>query len=170
MKKSRRNLAGELSLYALFDYICFALRPRHDNNLFCFANGVNSHRYRALRHILQSSETGSSILPRDPVKIDQSSDAINWRWRLVESNMTSPTDTEYLDVDATIRLYLFFIIRTELDDIFPLDLSIGDVNIFPRDVNVVKKVVIHVMVVGLRVVLPDGVILIQIEGDYVSEA
>lgn len=103
------------------------------------------------------------------MEVYQSGDAVDRRGRLIEADMSSPSDSEDLQVDASIELNLLLVVLAELYDRFPRDLAVGDVDVLSRDIDVVEQVQIHVVVVGLGVVALDRIVLVQIEGHYVLE-
>ena len=170
MQKSGRNFTAKLSLNALFDDVGLALWPSHYQNFFGLANSVNSHGDGAFGNVLEPTETVSCIFSGDSVQVDQSSDAVDRRGRLVEPDVTGAADAQYLNIYSSIRFYLFLVIRTKLDDIFPADLSAGNVDIFSGDVDVIEEMVIHIVVIWLWIVVLDGKVLIQVEGYHIFEA
>jgi hypothetical protein len=104
------------------------------------------------------------------MKVDQSSNAVSWGGRLIESDMACSANSKDLDIDSTIFPYLFFIICTKFNHFLSFDLSIGDVDVFSWDVDVIKKMIIHVVVIRFSVSFLDGIVLIQIKGDNVFKA
>ena len=103
------------------------------------------------------------------MKVDEPSGAFDGRWGLVEADMPSPTDAEYLQVDSPITLYLFLVILAVGGDLIPVDFSVRDICVLERDVDVVEEVVFHVVIVALWVFTGNRVVLIEVEGDHVLE-
>jgi hypothetical protein len=74
--------------------------------------------------------------------------------------VASPADTQDLNINTSIFFDLLFIVSAKLDYIFSFDLSVGDIDAFLGDVNVIEEMVVHVVVVGLWVIIFDGVVFI----------
>lgn len=160
MQESRRDIAGKLAFDTLLDDIRLALRPRHDYDLFSLSNSVDSHGDCAFRDVFYSTKAVGSIFSSDSMEIHQAGDTVDRRRRLIEPDMSSPSNTQYLDIDSSISFDLFLIISTKLDHILSLDFSIRNVNIFFGYVDVIEEVIVHVVVVGLGVIILDGIVFI----------
>lgn len=81
--------------------------------------------------------------------------------------MSGPADAQNLYVYAAVGLDFLLVVFTELGDLGPLDLPVGDVDVFLGNINMVKQVYRHVVVVRLVVVVLDRVILVQVKCDYI---
>jgi len=103
------------------------------------------------------------------MKIHQTSDRFDGRRRLIKANMPSPSNPQNLYIYAPISSYFLLILQTEISDLFSTDFSIGNIDIFPRDINMVEQVKIHIVVVRLTICFRDWEILIQVESDHVFE-
>ena len=66
--------------------------------------------------------------------------------------MSSPTDPEYLQVDSSVTFDFVLVVLAIGRDFIPVDFSIGNIRVFKRDVNVVKEIVFHIVIVALWVV------------------
>lgn len=166
VEKSRRYFTGKLPLNALLDYIGLALRPSHYQYLLSLTNSVNPHCYRTFGDVINTAKTVGRVFPCDSVEVDQTSDTVDGRGRFVESNVTSAANAQNLNIYPSIGLDLVLIVRTKLNHILSPDLAIGNVDIFPGNVDVVEEVVIHVVIVRLGVVVLDGIVLVQVESDH----
>ena len=85
------------------------------------------------------------------MEINESGATVDGRWWLVEANMASPSDTENLNVDASVRLDFLFIILAEFGDFGSFDFSVGNIDVFFGNVNVLEEIVPHVKIVRFRV-------------------
>lgn len=94
------------------------------------------------------------------MEINQTSDTIDGRRRLVKTYMSSPANTQYLNIDSPIGFDLFLIIGAKLHHILSDYFSIRNVNVFFGYVDVIEEIVVHVIVVWLRVIIFDRVVLI----------
>lgn len=65
---------------------------------------------------------------------------------------------------------LALIVSTKLDHIFSFNFSIRNIDVVFRDVDVVEKVMVHVVIVALRVIVPNWIVFVQVERDHVLEA
>ena len=166
VQESGWNFTAKLSLNALLHYVGLALRPGHYQYFLSLTNSVDSHGYRAFGDVFNSAETVGRVFSCDSVEVDQASDTVNGRGRLVESNVTSAANAQNLNIDSSIRFDLVLIVRTKLDHTLSADLPIGNVDVFAGNVDVVEEVVIHVVIVRLGVVVPDGIVLVQVESDH----
>ena len=81
--------------------------------------------------------------------------------------MTSPTNSQYLNIDPSISLDLFLIIRTKLYHILSFYLSIWNVNVFFGYVDMIEEMVVHVVVVRLRVIIFDRIVFIKVECHHI---
>jgi hypothetical protein len=61
--------------------------------------------------------------------------------------MSRTSNTQQLNIDASIGIDLLFVLLAELGDLPSLELSIGNVDVFSGNVDVVEKVEVHVVVV-----------------------
>jgi len=83
--------------------------------------------------------------------------------------VSSSTHTEDLNVDSSIREYFFLIVRTEIDDFSSIDLSVRNVDVFFGNIDVIKKMVVHVVVVRLFIVFLNRIVLIEVECHHILE-
>lgn len=102
MKESRRDLVRELSFDCPFHNGCFVLGPGHDDDLLGLFDCVDPHGDCGFGHEIQSVEGFGSVTSCQSMEIDESSATVDGRWGFVESDMASPSDAEYLYVDAAI--------------------------------------------------------------------
>jgi hypothetical protein len=84
--------------------------------------------------------------------------------------VSSSPDSQYLDIYPSVRLHFLLVIPAVLYHVFSLDLAIRNIDILFRDINVVEEVMVHIIVVGLCVVVLDGIVLVQIESYHILEA
>ncbi len=94
------------------------------------------------------------------MKIHQTSNAIDRRRRFIEAYVTSPADPQDLNINTSILFDLFLIISTKLYYIFSFDFSIRNIDVFLGDVNVIEEMMVHVVVVGLRVIIFDRIVFV----------
>lgn len=169
MQKCRWDFIFHLAFNALLNYVSLALRPRHYDDFFGLPYRWDSHCYCALWDFLNASECSCGILTSQPMQINESCNAVD-RWgRFIESNVTSAANPKNLQINTSVLFYFIFVLLAKCSYFISLYFSVGNVDIFSWDVDVVKEVEIHVMVVRLGVVLFDWVILIQIESYHVFE-
>lgn len=104
------------------------------------------------------------------MEINQSRNAVNRRRWLIEADMSCTSNTKNLYIDSSIWLDLAFIICAKLHNCLSWDFAIGDIDILLRNVDMVEKMVVHVVVVGLSIIVLDWVVLVEIEGHHIFEA
>ena len=83
--------------------------------------------------------------------------------------MPSPSNAQYLQIDATIIFYFFLIILTKFGHFFPRKFPIRNVDILSRDVDVVEQIFSHVVVIAFFIILGDRIVLIKIESNNILE-
>jgi uncharacterized membrane protein len=81
--------------------------------------------------------------------------------------MASSAYSQYLQVDSSIIFYFLLVLITKGADFFFRELSIRDVNVFCRYINMVEQVDSHVVVIAFSIVLQNGIILVKIECNYI---
>jgi hypothetical protein len=83
--------------------------------------------------------------------------------------VSCPSDSQNLNIDASVRLDFLFVIFTKFGDLIPFDLSVRNVDVFFQNIDVAEQILPHVVVVRLRVIVADWVVLVKIESDYIFE-
>lgn len=169
MQEGRRNKVCCLSFNTGFHNGSFTFRPSHNQDLFSLFDSVDTHRYSALGYFLHTSEATCCVFPGESVQINQPGDTVYRRRRFIKPNVPSSSNAQNLQVDSSIGLDFLFIVGTELDDSRSFDLAVRNIDVFLGDVNMIEEVVVHVVIVGFWVVFLDGVVFIQVEGNYVLE-
>ena len=169
VQKGWRNLIGDFSFDWSFNNARFALRPSHYDDFFCFFYRVDTHGDRSFGDIIYSLEGFGSVSSGESVEVHEPCTAVDWWWRLIESNMSSPSNTKNLNVNTTIRLDFLFIVLTKFCHLASLDFPVRNVHVFFGNVNVVEEVVPHVKIIRFWILVQNRVILIQIESYDVFE-
>lgn len=82
------------------------------------------------------------------MQVDEPGDGFLRGWGLVESNMSCSADAQDLQINPSIAINFLLIVLTVLCYFFSGHLTIWNVDIFLRDVDVIEKVVAHVVIVG----------------------
>lgn len=110
-----------------------------------------------------------SIFPSQSMKIDESSCTLDRSRRFIEPYMASTANAKNLQIDSTVTFYFLFVIFTEFSDFLPGDLSVGDIDILWWNIDMIKQILPHVVIIAFDVVLRDGIVLVQVESDDVLE-
>ena len=169
MQKCWRNFIWNLALNWSFDDISFTFWPGHNYNSFSLLNCMNTHGDGSFWNVIYSSKWFWSISSCKSVQINKPCTAVNWWWRLIESNVASSSNTKNLNVYSTKWFNLFFVIFTKFCNLWSLDFSIRNVYILFRNVNMMEKIVPHIKIVRLRVIMLNWVILIEVKSNNIFE-
>lgn len=145
----------------------FTLRPSHYYNAASFANCLYSHSYCAFRDVLYSIELISCIFSCKSMKIDKSCRTFNWGGRLIKPDVASSTDSQNLNIDATIAFNFFLIFLAILGYLLSWQFSIRNIYILWQNVDMIKQILSHVKVIALSVCLQNRIILIKIKCDHI---
>ncbi len=84
--------------------------------------------------------------------------------------MACSTNTQDLDINASVGFDLFLIAIAEFSHLLPLYFSIGNVDVFRGDIYMFEEIVVHVIVVRVRITGLDGIVLVQVESYHIFEA
>ena len=71
--------------------------------------------------------------------------------------------SQYLNVNAPVWSDFFFIFQAKVGDISSWNFTIWYVNVFFRDIDVIKQIKLHIVIVRLWISFGDREILIQVE-------
>lgn len=169
MQKGWWYVVRYFTLDRSFNDVSFTLRPSHDNNLFSLLDCIDTHCYRSFWDIIDSIEGLWSVSSCKSVQIYQPGTTVDWwRW-LVKTNVPCPSDSQNLNINASVRFNFLFIILTKFGHLIPFDLSVWNVDVLFQNIDVTKQILPHVIIVRLRVIVANWVVLIKIESDYVFE-
>lgn len=129
MQKCWRDIHNLRSLYTFLYNWCFALRPSHYYDTTSFANRLYSHSYSAFGDILYAIELISCIFSCKPMKIDKPCRTFNrWRW-LIKADVTSPANSQYLNIYSSIIFNFFLILLTILRNLLSGQFAIRNIYI-----------------------------------------
>lgn len=130
---------------------------------------MNTHGDRSFWDVIDSSKWFWGVSSCESMQINESCTTVDWwRW-LIESNVSSSSNTKNLDINSTIGFYLLFVVLTKLSNLWSFNFSVWNVDVFFGNVNMMEKIVPHVKVVGLRIIVFNWVIFIKIESDNILE-
>ncbi len=170
VKKSSRDIAWYFPLKCSLNYFSFWLWPSHNNNLLCLFDCFYTHWNSTLRYIFKSSKIFRSINSCNFTQIYEPCCTI-YRWRrLIKSNMPSSTNTKYLKIDSSIRFNLFFILRAIFRYLTPLNLTIRQIYVFRQNINMLKEVLMHIVMIWFWISRLKRIVFIKIKGDHILEA
>ena len=120
-----------------------------------------------LRDILLTVETSRVVTTGDPFQMNHSSDAARTRWWLIETNMSRPTDTEYLKINSTCLHDLPLIFLAEFINLILGDFSRRYMNVFLGDIDVIEELCSHKVMVAFRIAMAYRIVFVQVEGHYI---
>ena len=148
---------------------CFALAPSHEDNPFSFHDRADAHRNRFAGNVFFAKKIAGGIGDGDVVERNQTGARIETRTRLIEADVSRAPDAQKLQIETTRCLYFGFVFLAKFTDFFFFNCSIGNVDVFGENINVVKKVFLHEADVTLEGVGLHRKILVEVESDDVFE-
>src|SRR3970040_1477500 len=84
--------------------------------------------------------------------------------------MTRTTNSQQLKIESSGIFYFHFIINTILIQVFNTYCSVWNIDIFRFDVDMIKKMLMHEIMITLIVFFCHWIIFIQIESDNIAKA
>lgn len=93
----------------------------------------------------------------------------DWRRRLIKPNMPSPSNTQNLQINATILPNFLLIIFTKLSNFIPWNFSIRNIDIFWWNVNMIKQILSHIVIITFPIIPCYRIVLVKIECYHIFE-
>ena len=143
------------------DNLCLATSTGKDHDLACFENCPDTHRDRIDGYIFTILKKTRVVVDRRFCQRFQTSTRRKRAGWLVERDMAIRTDAEQLDIDTAtfldpllIPLAKSFIVSCR---------SRGNINVLAGDIDVLKEILVHKVMVALRMIDRQTHILVEIE-------
>lgn len=94
------------------------------------------------------------------MKINQSGATVDWWGRLVKTDVASPSDSQYLNIDSPMLFNFVLVSWTKVSDLVLCNLTVGYIYILFRNVDMAEEIIPHVEIVGLGIVVFYGIIFV----------
>ena len=169
LKEAGSDDGGHLSLDGPGDNVGFAFAKRHHDDPPRFEDGSHPHGDRPPGNMFFAEEIAGRVHPRDLVERDHAGAAVTSRPGLVEADVPGATDAQQLQVQSARIADLLLVGAAVGVHVLDRNGAVGNVGIFGRDVDVVKKMLPHEPPVALQFIRPHWQILVEVEADHVGE-
>ena len=164
-----RNRIRHSSFHGSLDNRGFLLSPRHQNHSPGLHDRPDTHRNGFRGYQIPTTKILYRVFYRQVIQKHLPSLRRDKRARLVKTDMPRTSNTQYLQVDSPSSLDLLLVIPTEFIYFIPFQRSVRDMNILRININMIKQMVVHEIMVALLRLFRHRQILVQIEGNHVTE-
>ena len=133
----------------------------------CGKYRANAHCYGLCRNIFQAEKITGSIESGHPIEAYHPGNTAQRGARFVKADVARTPNTQNLNIEPPGFSNFFFEALAKVADIFFFLCPVGNVNVFCRDIDVVKEMLPHKAHITVYRVRLHRIILIQIKGDDV---
>jgi hypothetical protein len=169
LEKARRDRRADRSLHRPGDHRGLLLAQRQQHDPAGPQNRAHAHRDGAAGNVCLAEEVAGGILSCHLVQRDQPGRAGAGRARLVEPDVSGPSDAEQLQVDAAGPREGPLVGVAKRADVIRPEGAVRDVNVGRVDVDVAEQELVHEAAVALQRRRLHGVVLVEVEGDDVGK-
>ena len=157
------NHRSNIAFDYFFNYPAFTVAPSHQHNLARVHNGAYSHRQAIVRDIFLAVKIACRAHFCGVIKRNKTSFGIFVRAGFICAHLSATVETDQLQINAAQTLYLLFIFTTKRCYILLWNIAAKQIDIFFRNINIIKKIFVKINIMTLQLVNIQWIIFVDIE-------